>query len=130
VIEKQEGNMSKQNSNEVQATSKYLRLSASKAGRILDQIRGRNYTEAMLILQFMPYRACKNIKKVLESAASNAEHNHGIQKKELKVVKAFVNKGPTMKRFQPRAQGRAFPIHKPTCHITLSVMDTKLKYEQ
>lgn len=110
---------------EIQASGKYLRLSPIKVSRILDQIRGREYKEAVLILQFMPYRACKSIKKILESAASNAEHNHGMNKKQLRIAQAFVNKGPTMKRFQPRAQGRAFPIHKPTCHITLSVIDTE-----
>lgn len=119
--------MIKQISNEVKASGKYLRLSAIKVSRILDQIRGKEYSEAILMLQFMPYKSCRSIKKILESAASNAEHNHGLDKKHLTVIQAFVNKGPTMKRFQPRAQGRAFPIHKPTCHITLSVANNQLK---
>ena len=109
------------NNQEVKAIGKYLRLSPIKAGRVLDQIRGKTYTDAILILQFMPYKACVNIKKILDSAASNAEHNNGLNKNTLQIKQAFVNQGPTMKRFQPRAQGRAFPIHKPTCHITLSV---------
>ena len=113
--------MIKKAENEVQAVGKYLRLSPTKVNRVLDQIRGKKYNEALLILQFMPYRACTSIKKILESAASNAEHNHGMNKKELTITQAFVNKGPTMKRFQPRAQGRAFPIQKPTCHITVRV---------
>jgi large subunit ribosomal protein L22 len=104
---------------EIKAIGKYLRLSTIKANRVLDSIRGKNYVDAAMILQFMPYRACYQIKKILESAAANAENIHGINKNKLQIKQAFVNKGPTMKRFQPRAQGRAFPIHKPTCHITL-----------
>nr|YP_009314773.1 Ribosomal protein L22 [Neoizziella asiatica]SCW23228.1 Ribosomal protein L22 [Neoizziella asiatica] len=103
----------------VQATGKYLRLSVQKVNRVLAQIRGKSYQEAKLILQFMPYRSCDSINKILDSAVSNAEHNHGLEKKDLKIESIFVNQGPKMKRFQPRAQGRAFPIHKPTCHITI-----------
>lgn len=102
----------------IQATGKYVRLSATKVRRILDQIRGKNYVEAVLILEFMPYKPCKTIKKILESAANNAINNN-LQKNDLIIKQAFANEGPTMKRFQPRAQGRAFPIHKPTCHITI-----------
>lgn len=108
---------------EITAIGKYLRLSPIKASRVLNQIRGKTYQDAIIILQFMPYRACVNIKKILESAVCNAEHNHGLEKKQLVIKQAYVNQGPTMKRFQPRAQGRAFPIHKPTCHITLSVIN-------
>ncbi len=105
----------------VTAKGKYLRVSPIKVGRVLDQIRGRKYEDAILILQFMPYRACQSIRKILESAAYNAEHNNGLQRKDLQIYETFVNQGPTMKRFQPRAQGRAFPIHKPTCHITINL---------
>nr|YP_009313343.1 Ribosomal protein L22 [Dichotomaria marginata]SCW21597.1 Ribosomal protein L22 [Dichotomaria marginata] len=107
----------------ITATSKYLRLSPYKVNRILNQIRGKTYPEAMLILQFMPYRGCINIRKILNSAACNAQHNYGMNKQNLKIKQAFVNKGPKLKRFQPRAQGRAFPIHKPTCHVTISVIN-------
>nr|YP_009297893.1 ribosomal protein L22 [Kumanoa americana]AOM67627.1 ribosomal protein L22 [Kumanoa americana] len=110
------------NTNESKAIGKYLRLSTIKASRILNEIRGKNYSQAILILQYAPYRACISIKKILESAAANAETKYGINKNKLKIKEAFVNKGPIMKRFQPRAQGRAYPIHKPTCHITLSVI--------
>lgn len=110
-----------QQNDEIIAVGKYLRLSPTKASRVLNQIRGKTYKDAILLLQFMPYRACKNIKKVLESAACNAKHNYGMQQNQLMIKQAYVNQGPTMKRFQPRAQGRAFPIHKPTCHITLTV---------
>nr|YP_009546457.1 ribosomal protein L22 [Gelidium gabrielsonii]AYO27805.1 ribosomal protein L22 [Gelidium gabrielsonii] len=100
------------------AISKYLRLSPNKVRRILDQIRGKNYQEALLILQFMPYKPCNNIKKTLESAASNLGN---INKKDLTIIEAYANQGPKIKRIQPRAQGRAFSIHKPTCHITIKL---------
>lgn len=108
------------------ATSKYLRLSPNKVRRVLDQVRGRNYQEALIILEFMPYRACKVIKKLLQSAAANATNNYGYTKNSLVIHQAFVDIGPSLKRFQPRAQGRAFKIHKPTCHITLKVTTTSL----
>nr|QCI06633.1 ribosomal protein L22 [Erythroglossum lusitanicum] len=106
-----------------QAIGKYLRLSTHKVRRVLNQIRGKNYNEARLILEFMPYKACKMVTQILESAASNISNKNkiSIDKKKLIIKKAFVDKGPTLKRFQPRAQGRAFPIHKPTCHITIIV---------
>jgi len=69
----------------------------------------------------MPYKPCKMIKKTIKSAASNAINNNSINKKDLIIKQAFANEGPKLKRFQPRAQGRAFPIHKPTCHITIIV---------
>nr|YP_009237405.1 50S ribosomal protein L22 [Wildemania schizophylla]AKS28452.1 50S ribosomal protein L22 [Wildemania schizophylla] len=111
------------NLKETKAVGKYIRLSPHKVRRVLDQIRGRKYQEALIILEFMPYRVCSHIKQILESAAANAEHNNGLNKNQLSVSKAFADKGPTLKRFQPRAQGRAFPIHKPTCHITLGVSE-------
>lgn len=107
--------------NQVYAKSKYLRLSVHKARRVLDQIRGKKYSEALLLLEFMPYRACSTIKKILESAAANAYHNHGYEKNNLIIDSIHANSGPILKRFQPRAQGRAFKIHKPTCHITITI---------
>lgn len=108
---------------EAKAVGKYLRLSPNKVNRILTQIRGQKYVDAMLILQFMPYKPCYLISKILNSAACNAEHNLKLKKEDLKIQSAFVDKGPIIKRFQPRAQGRAFPIQKPTCHITISVIN-------
>lgn len=105
---------------DAQATGKYMRLSTNKARRILNQINGKKYQDAILALNFMPYKDCKSIKKILESAASNA-NNIDLDKKGLIVKAAFANGGPKLKRFQPRAQGRAFSIHKPTSHITISV---------
>jgi large subunit ribosomal protein L22 len=87
----------------------------------LDQIRGRSYREALIILEFMPYRACDPVIKVLRSAVANAEHNEGLDPTSLVVSHASADGGPSLKRFRPRAQGRAFQIRKPTCHITVAV---------
>nr|YP_009313134.1 Ribosomal protein L22 [Dermonema virens]SCW21388.1 Ribosomal protein L22 [Dermonema virens] len=111
--------------NQIKATGKYLRISATKANRVLDQIRGKKYQDAKLMLQFLPYRSCTEINKILDSAVANAENNYGFARQNLTIKTAFVNQGPTMKRFQPRAQGRAFPIHKPTCHITVGLISNK-----
>jgi large subunit ribosomal protein L22 len=108
-------------SNEVKAIARYIRMSPLKVRRVLDQIRGRSYREALIILEFMPYRACDPILKVLRSAVANAEHNAGLDPATLVVSKAFADGGPAMKRFRPRAQGRAYQIRKPTCHITVAV---------
>jgi large subunit ribosomal protein L22 len=108
-------------SNEVKAIARYIRMSPLKVRRVLDQIRGRSYREALIILEFMPYRACDPILKVLRSAVANAEHNVGLDPATLVVSKAFADGGPAMKRFRPRAQGRAYQIRKPTCHITVAV---------
>lgn len=104
------------------ATSRYIRLSSYKVQRILTYIRGKTYSDAIMMLEFMPYRPCKTIKKILKSAAHNAINNYGYTKEQLIISEAFANKGPTLKRFQPRAQGRAFKIQKPTCHITLKLV--------
>nr|QCI04090.1 ribosomal protein L22 [Antithamnionella ternifolia] len=105
------------------AIGKYLRLSSHKARRVLEQIKGKSYSEAILILKFMPYKACININKILESAVNNLSHNskQDIDKNKILIHNAYANDGPKLKRFQPRAQGRAFPIHKPTCHITIEI---------
>ncbi len=106
---------------EVKAVAKYIRMSPFKVRRVLDQIRGRSYREALIILEFMPYKACEEIVKVLRSAAANAEHNNGMDAATLVVSTAFADQGPVLKRFRPRAQGRAFQIRKPSCHITVAV---------
>nr|YP_006234189.1 ribosomal protein L22 [Eutreptiella gymnastica]CCE26476.1 ribosomal protein L22 [Eutreptiella gymnastica] len=103
------------------AYARYIRMSPYKVRRVLDQIRGRSYEEALMILEFMPYRACDPVLKVLYSAASNAKDRFGLQKSSLVISEARADKGPTMKRFRPRAQGRGFPIQKPTCHIIVTV---------
>lgn len=106
---------------EVKAVAKYIRMSPRKVRRVLDQIRGRSYREALILLEFMPYRACDPILKALRSAAANAEHNNGYDRAALYVSTAFADQGPKLKRYRPRAQGRAYQIHKPTCHITVAV---------
>ncbi|MGF1602491.1 MAG: 50S ribosomal protein L22 [Thermosynechococcaceae cyanobacterium] len=103
------------------ATAKYIRMSPRKVRRVLDQIRGQNYREALILLEFMPYRACDPILKALRSAVANAEHNQGMDPSTLVVSHAYADQGPSLKRFRPRAQGRAFQIRKPTCHITIAV---------
>ncbi|MCG6135585.1 MAG: 50S ribosomal protein L22 [Nostoc sp. LLA-1] len=106
---------------EVKAIARFIRISPYKVRRVLDQIRGRSYREALIVLEFMPYRACDPILKLLRSAAANAEHNAGLNRATLVITQAYADQGPVLKRFQPRAQGRAYQIRKPTCHITLAV---------
>ena len=103
------------------ATARYIRMSPYKVRRVLDQIRGRSYREALIMLEFMPYRACDPILKVLRSAVANAEHNQGLNPANLVVSQAYADQGATLKRYRPRAQGRAYQIRKPTCHITVAV---------
>jgi large subunit ribosomal protein L22 len=105
--------------NEIRAVSKYVRMSPSKIRRVLRQIQGKSYSEALLILEFMPYASCAPIIKVLRSATANARNNFGFDEKTLVVKSAFADQGPTMKRFRPRAQGRAYRILKGTSHITI-----------
>lgn len=107
--------------NEAKAIARYIRMSPLKVRRVLDQIRGRSYREALMILEFMPYKACEPILKVLRSAAANAEHNLGLDRAELIVSQAYADGGPALRRFRARAQGRAYQIRKPTCHITVAV---------
>lgn len=108
---------------EIKAVAKYIRMSPLKVRRVLDQIRGRSYREALIILEFMPYKACEEIIKVLRSAVANAEHNAGMDPAKLVVSTAYADMGPVLKRFRPRAQGRAYQIRKPTCHITVAVAE-------
>ena len=108
-------------SSEVKAIARYIRMSPHKVRRVLDQIRGKSYREALILLEFMPYRSCDPILKVLRSAAANAEHNAGMDRAKLIISQAFCDQGPILKRFRPRAQGRAYQIRKPTCHITVAV---------
>jgi large subunit ribosomal protein L22 len=106
---------------EVRALAKHIRMSAHKARRVINQIRGRSYEQALMILEFMPYRACYPILQLVSSAAANASHNLNLTRSNLIISEAKVDEGAVLKRFQPRAQGRGYPIHKPTCHITIVV---------
>lgn len=102
-------------------------MSAHKARRIIDQIRGRSYEETLMILELMPYRACYPIFKLVYSAAANASHNMGFNEASLVISQAAVNEGTTLKRLKPRARGRSYPIKRPTCHITIVLKD--IEYE-
>nr|BDW46184.1 ribosomal protein L22 [Marchantia emarginata subsp. cuneiloba] len=103
----------------IRAVAKHIHMSPHKVRRVVSQIRGRSYEQALMILEFMPYRACNPILQLLSSAAANANHNFGLSKTNLFINEIQVDKGTFFKRFQPRAQGRGYPIHKPTCHITI-----------
>ena len=107
----------------VSATAKYLRGSTRKARLVTQVIRGKPVEEAADILKFMPQHAARDIARVLASATANAENNHNLSAGDLVVADAQANEGPTIKRWRPRAQGRAFPIHKPMTHITIVVAD-------
>lgn len=108
---------------EVRAVLRNTRLSAQKARLVADMVRGKPVEEALGLLTFTPKKAAVVIKKVLESAIANAEHNEGADIDELKVKAIYVDRGPTLKRFTARAKGRANRIMKPTCHITVTVGD-------
>ena len=105
----------------VSATAKYLRHSTRKTRLVTRAIVGMPVTEAKAALKFMPQEAARDVAKVLSSAAANAENNHDLAVDDLVVVEATANEGPTLKRFRPRAQGRAFAIHKPMTHVTVVV---------
>ena len=106
---------------EIRAVSKYVRMSPSKIRRVLRQIQGKSYKDALILLEFMPYASCEPVIKVLRSAAANARHNMDLNETDLFVKSAFADQGPVMKRFRPRAQGRAYRILKATSHITIVV---------
>ena len=97
----------------------YARVSVQKACFVLDAIRGKDVQTALGILAYNPRYASTLIEKLLKSAIANAENNNGLRADDLYVEECFANKGPTMKRIRPRAQGRAYRIEKRTCHITI-----------
>ncbi|HNG58441.1 MAG TPA: 50S ribosomal protein L22 [Cellvibrionaceae bacterium] len=106
---------------EVAAVLRGARLSAQKARLVADQVRGKGVEEALNVLTFSTKKGALLVKKVLESAIANAEHNEGADVDELKVSTIYVDEGLTMKRVKPRAKGRADRISKRTCHITVKV---------
>ncbi|MEE4300290.1 MAG: 50S ribosomal protein L22 [Pseudomonadales bacterium] len=108
---------------EVFAHAKRIRMSAQKVRLVADQVRGKDVATALDILNFSTKDAALPVRKVLESAIANAEHNEGADVDELKVGQIFVNEGMTLKRIKPRAKGRADRIFKRTCHITVAVTD-------
>lgn len=109
---------------QVKATAKYIRISPQKTRLVMDQIRGMPVSNALEVLEFSPKKAAHWVRKTLESAIANAEHNEGADIDDLKVTAGFVDEGPTMKRWLPRAKGRATPILKRSSHITVQVGDT------
>jgi large subunit ribosomal protein L22 len=104
---------------EVRAQGKWLRITPRKARLVVEHIRGRSVPEARTVLAFTPRAAAREIEKILASAVANAEANHGLIGDELVVTAAFVDEGPTIKRWRARARGRATRIKKHTCHVTL-----------
>ena len=104
---------------EAKATLKYARISARKVKIVADLIRGKNVDEALAIVKFTPKASSDIIEKLLKSAIANAENNNGMSVENLYVEECYANKGPTMKRIRPRAQGRAYRIEKRMSHITI-----------
>ena len=103
------------------AVARHVRISPNKARRVVNLVRGLPAKEALTVLQFAPQAASEQVYKVLASAIANAENNERLDPDALLVSEAFVDEGPTLKRFRPRAQGRAYRIRKRTCHITIAV---------
>jgi large subunit ribosomal protein L22 len=107
----------------VSATLRYARISPQKCRLVADAVRGKSVDQALQVLALMPKKGAQVIKKVLESAVANAEHNHGADIDELKVSVIFVDAAPTFRRYQPRAKGRSGKIIKRNSHITVQVAD-------
>ena len=112
-----------------QAQAKYIRQSPYKVRRVLDLVRGMPVEDARDVLTFTNRRAADTIRKVLDSAVANAEHNYALAADELVVDEAFADEGPTLKRWRPRARGRATRINKRTSHITIIVSDGEEELE-
>lgn len=108
---------------QAKAIAKYVRMSSTKIGIVLDLVRGKNVNEAFAILQYTPKDAAVVVNKVLKSAVANAENNLNLDVNNLYVSEAYVGEGSILKRYRPHAQGRAFRIKKRTSHITLVVKE-------
>lgn|SRR5689334_11935622 len=105
------------------ASARFIRIAPRKVQLVVDLIRGKEVGEAIAILRHTPKAASPVVEKILNAAIANAEHNHSLDPEKLVISQAFVNQGPTMKRFRPRAMGRASRINKRTSHITLVVSE-------
>ncbi|AVX21802.1 MAG: 50S ribosomal protein L22 [Bacillota bacterium] len=110
---------------EAKAVAKYVRISPRKVRQVINVVRGKDVQEAFAILRFMPKAAAREVLKVLKSAVANAEHNYEMDTQSLYISKIFVDQGPTLKRYNPRAMGRADLIRKRTSHITVVVSEKK-----
>ena len=117
----QAGETAAQQPSRAMARARYVRVTPMKARRVVDLIRGRSARDALAVLEFAPQAASGPVLKVLASAMANAENNLALDPDSLIVSSAFVDEGPTLKRFRPRAQGRAYRIRKRTSHITVEV---------
>jgi large subunit ribosomal protein L22 len=105
----------------VRASSRYVRVAPRKARLVADQVRGLNIDQARALLQFSPRGAARDIGKLIESAAANAENNHDLVADEMRVAEITVDEGPTLRRYRPRALGRATQINKRTSHIAVAL---------
>ncbi len=110
---------------EVSATTKYVRMSPLKARGVAAAIRGLSVAEALRVTEFNAKKSAAQIGKTLKSAVANAEANDGVSRDQLFVKDAYIDGGPSLKRFRPRARGSASPIHKPTSHVTVILTDRK-----
>lgn len=110
---------------EAKAQARFVRIAPRKARIVMDLIRGKNVGEAFSILRFIPKKASGIIEKVVQSAVANAEHNYEMSKDDLFIFKAFVDEGPTLKRFRPRAKGMASRIKKRSSHLTVILRERK-----
>ncbi|MBZ4688554.1 MAG: large subunit ribosomal protein [Clostridia bacterium] len=111
---------------EAKAVARYIRISPYKVRQVVDLIRGKDCKEALAILKFTPKRASKPVMKILKSAMANAEHNYEMDEDNLYISKIYVDEGPTLKRYKPRAMGRADMIRKRTSHITVVVAEKEV----
>jgi large subunit ribosomal protein L22 len=114
---------------EVRAQAKWLRITPRKARLVVDHLRGRTVPEARSVLAFTPRAAAREIEKVLASAVANAEANHNLLGDELVISAAYVDEGPTIKRWRPRARGRVARVKKRTCHVTLKLQPVEAEVE-
>lgn len=114
---------------EIKAKARFIRISPRKVRLIIDLIRGMNVREALTQLKFLRKDAVLPVRKLIESAIANAEHNFKLKKENLYIKKITADEDPTLHRWQPRARGRATPIRKRTCHLTV-ILDEKIKNEK
>ncbi len=108
---------------EARAIAKYIRISPRKVQEVADLVRGKSVNEALAILEFTNKRGAGILKKVVNSAVANAENNNDMDRENLYIAEVYANQGPTLKRFRPRAQGRAFMIRKRTSHVGVVVKE-------
>jgi large subunit ribosomal protein L22 len=113
----------------VRAQARFVRHSPPKVRQVLDLVRGRHVPEAYVMLDYANRRPAEPIRKLLDSAVANAEHNFALDMEELVVAEAFADEGPTLKRFRPRARGRVGRIHKRTSHVTLVLSDGRTEFD-